>query len=115
MIQPTIAEIEGALGDLIFGSGEDELEHAVSRMLLERQMTLASVEVGASSLFPRLDAGSNDQSGRYYAGGLAFADLQSAMNWLGGTSTVFDQAACAQLASLARERFRSSLAVAFGI
>ncbi len=113
MIQPTIQEIHTALGDLIFGSGEDELEHAVSRLLIERRMTLASVEVGASSLFPDWMLAANENAGHYYAGGLAFPDVRASLNWLGGgvgstnaemhsDSSVLDEATCARLALLAR-------------
>jgi nicotinamide-nucleotide amidase len=49
-IAPTVAEIESALGTLIFGSGEDELEHAVVRLLSAREASLAVLEIGAGAL-----------------------------------------------------------------
>lgn len=49
MIAPTLNEIQQGLGELIFGAGEDELQHAVSRLLAQQQLTLACVEIGAAS------------------------------------------------------------------
>ncbi|MGN6547605.1 MAG: competence/damage-inducible protein A [Aureliella sp.] len=49
-IAPTMAEIEAALGMLIFGSGEEELQHAVLRLLDAREATLAVLEIGAGAL-----------------------------------------------------------------
>ncbi len=34
------------MGVLIFGSGEDELEHALLRLLQARQQSLAVLEIG---------------------------------------------------------------------
>ena len=50
VIDPTVKEIETALGSLIFGADEDELEHAVIRLLQQAQMTLAVLEIGPSAL-----------------------------------------------------------------
>ena len=49
-MQPTIDTIHQCLGDLIFGEEDDELEHAVVRLLRERQQTLAVVEWGTAGL-----------------------------------------------------------------
>ncbi len=49
MIAPTLNEIQQGLGELIFGTGEDELQHVVSRLLTQHQLTLACVEIGAAS------------------------------------------------------------------
>ena len=50
IIAPTVHEIETALGDLIFGSGEDELQDAVLRQLRRSESTLAVLEVGPCGL-----------------------------------------------------------------
>jgi len=47
LIQPTIDEIRGSLGPLIFGEGEVELHQAVHRLLSERKLRLGLLEVGA--------------------------------------------------------------------
>lgn len=50
VIAPTVAEIQKALGVLIFGSGEDELEHALLRQLRSLGARLAVLEIGPASL-----------------------------------------------------------------
>jgi nicotinamide-nucleotide amidase len=49
-MQPTIAEIERCLGDLIFGREEEELPDAVVRLLRERKATLAVRECATAGL-----------------------------------------------------------------
>jgi len=49
-MQPTIDKIHECLGNLIFGEEDDELQHAVVRMLRERGKTLAVVEWGTAGL-----------------------------------------------------------------
>jgi nicotinamide-nucleotide amidase len=130
LIAPTIAEIEAALGDLIFGSGDDELEHAVSRQLIERRMTLASLEIGASSLIPDWMLAASPDASRFYAGGITFPTPQLAKRWLHGsakelreTAVAVEQAAaaelnesdCGELAELVRNRFGAHIGLALGI
>jgi nicotinamide-nucleotide amidase len=49
-MEPTVATIQECLGDLVFGEGEDELEHAVVRLLKEQQKTLATAEWGSGGM-----------------------------------------------------------------
>jgi nicotinamide-nucleotide amidase len=49
-MEPTIATIRECLGTLIFGEEEDELEHAVLRLLAERGQTLSTTEWGLDGL-----------------------------------------------------------------
>ncbi|MEN6557246.1 MAG: CinA family nicotinamide mononucleotide deamidase-related protein, partial [Thermoguttaceae bacterium] len=49
-IEPTAATIRRCLGSLVFGEEEDELQHAVVRLLRERQKTLATVECATTGL-----------------------------------------------------------------
>jgi nicotinamide-nucleotide amidase len=49
-MQPTIDTIHACLGDLIFGYEDDELEHAVVRLLRERKKTLVVSEWGTCGL-----------------------------------------------------------------
>ena len=44
-----MAEIREALGELIFGAGDDELEHVVLSELRRRGESIACLEVGAAS------------------------------------------------------------------
>ena len=78
LIRQTIDEVENALGDLIFGSGNDELEHVVARKLHQRSLTMASVEIGAASwIGDWMLAASDDASARYVAS-MAFPSLAAA-------------------------------------
>ena len=134
LIAATVEEIQTALGDLIFGEGDDELEHAVSRQLIAQQLTLASVEVGGSSLIPDWMLAASENAGQYYVGGLAFPTLERALQWLRGLvpSTAEPHASnnltesslpesnlteslCAELAQLACKRFSANVGLAFGI
>jgi len=47
-IAPTVQTIHECLGNLVFGSEDDELQHAVLRLLHERRLTLACVEADGS-------------------------------------------------------------------
>ncbi len=130
LIAPTVDEIHTALGDLIFGSGEDELEHAVSRALLDRKMTLASLEIGASSLIPDWMLSASANPSQFYAGGVAFPTIQQASAWFERTAndanetetanelgqlTDLSEHACAKLAQLVRLRFGADIGLAFGV
>jgi nicotinamide-nucleotide amidase len=50
LIDPTIETIRGCLGRLVFGEEDDELEHAVARLLIERNQRLVTVEWGTGGL-----------------------------------------------------------------
>lgn len=50
LIEPTVAQIREALGVLIFGEEDDELQHAVVRLLLERRETVAVAECATDGL-----------------------------------------------------------------
>lgn len=130
LIAPTIAEIEVALGDLIFGAGEDELEHAVSRQLVEQGITLASLEIGASSLITDWMLAASPDAGQFYAGGIAFPTVHQAAQWLHRSANTMleaeatnalvktgelNEAVCGELADLVRERFNATIGLAFGI
>ncbi len=47
LIQPTVDTIYDCLGDLIFGEGEDQLEHCVAQLVQQRGLTLLTVECGS--------------------------------------------------------------------
>jgi nicotinamide-nucleotide amidase len=49
-MEPTVAQIREMLGVLVFGEEDDELEHAVVRLLNERQRSLAVVEWATDGL-----------------------------------------------------------------
>lgn len=49
-IEPTVAEIHQALGTLVFGEEDDELQHTVLRLLKEQELTLAVADLATSGL-----------------------------------------------------------------
>lgn len=49
-MEPTIATIHECLGDLVFGADDEELQHAVIRLLRQRGQTLATAEWGPGGL-----------------------------------------------------------------
>lgn len=81
-IQPTIREIESALGDLVFGSGDEELQDVVVRRLLEQNLKMASIEIGSASWISDWMLGASGEANSCYRGGLAFPDVVSACRWL---------------------------------
>ncbi len=53
-IEPIESVIRQSLGNLIFGEEEDELEHVVMRLLMERGQTLAMAEWATAGMLTRL-------------------------------------------------------------
>lgn len=83
LIQPTIAEIEAGVGELIFGSGDDELEHAVTRQLRQQSLSLATLEIGAASWINDWMLAADETGDGPYCGGAAFPNATAATRWLG--------------------------------
>jgi len=50
LIEPTVALIRRALGNLVFGEGDEQLQHAVVKLLRQRNQTLATCEWGTGGL-----------------------------------------------------------------
>jgi nicotinamide-nucleotide amidase len=72
-MEPTVATIRQCLGTLVFGEEDDELQHAVVRLLRQRRQTLATVEWGAAGLVTQW-LGGVDGGQDVYRGGLVAAD-----------------------------------------
>lgn len=56
-MEPTVATIRECLGTLVFGEEDDELQHAVLRLLRDRKKTLATAECGTAGLLAEWLAG----------------------------------------------------------
>lgn len=56
-IEPTVATIRQCLGTLVFGEGDDQLQHAVVRLLGECKQTLATAECATAGLLAEWLAG----------------------------------------------------------
>jgi nicotinamide-nucleotide amidase len=50
LIEPVVKTIRDCLGDLVFGEGDDELQHAVVRLLLEKRQTLSVIDGNTGGL-----------------------------------------------------------------
>jgi len=116
-MEPTIATIRECLGDLIFGEEDDELEHAVMRLLMEKKETLATIEWGTDGLIAQWLA-TLPPRGQTFAGGIvipsseAFARMfDLPLTWIeeeGPTSA----AVAERMAELARERLGTDYGLA---
>lgn len=67
-MQPTVATIYECLGDLIFGEEDDELQHAVTRMLVQTKQKLVTVEWGSGGLLADWLSEAADATSTYLGG-----------------------------------------------
>ncbi|OHB81948.1 MAG: hypothetical protein A2W31_06450 [Planctomycetes bacterium RBG_16_64_10] len=68
-LQPTIDTIHRCLGNLVFGEGDDELQHAVARLLVRAGASLATAEWGTGGLIAHWLTESTVASPDCYRGG----------------------------------------------
>ncbi|MGE0607230.1 MAG: CinA family nicotinamide mononucleotide deamidase-related protein [Pirellulales bacterium] len=69
----TIATIRDCLGELVFGEEEDELEHAITRLLIAQGKTLATAEWGTGGMIAHRMVDFTESKGRYLGGIVAAA------------------------------------------
>ncbi len=100
LIQPTVDEIRSALGDLVFGCGDDTLQSVVADRLRATNQSCATIEVGASSFLGDCMAAVAENDDAFFRGSMVFRDLDSASRWL----SVDENADPRQLAVALRER-----------
>jgi nicotinamide-nucleotide amidase len=67
-MEPTIATIRDCLGVLVFGEEEDELQHAVVRLLAERGQTVSAVEFGTGGLVSNWLSEADPQAATFLGG-----------------------------------------------
>ena len=89
-MEPTVATIRECLGDLIFGEGDDELQHAVCRLLKEQGKTLATVEWGTGGLVADWLNDVPDASD-VFIGGLLVSCQHAVQRTLGLNPEIFQQ------------------------
>ncbi len=68
-IEPTAVTIRQCLGNLVFGEGEDELQHAVAQLLRHEGKCLATAEWGTGGLIAEW-LGELPEAGSVYSGGV---------------------------------------------
>jgi nicotinamide-nucleotide amidase len=110
-IEPTAATIYRCLGELVFGEGEDELQHAVVRLLLGTERTLALAEWGTAGL---VTSWLSDVPGyeRVLRGSTVLTSDLAATSFLGAAPPAEDLVKA--LAVACRERFAADYGVAIG-
>lgn len=99
-IETTIQAIQNCLGHLVFGEGDEELPHAILRMLGLRNATLATAEAGSGGLLAHWLSEADDNR-RRFLGGIVCRE---------GTCTTV--ATTNQLAQDVRRTFRSDIGLA---
>jgi nicotinamide-nucleotide amidase len=125
LIAPTVTEIQTALGTLIFGSDETEIQDALTRLLRSLSLRIACLEIGGDCVLGPLLSDAED-AGDTVAGVLSFPSLAQAAETLlrvggglpelpaappadAGQETLF-----AWLALVTQHMFAADLGLAFG-
>jgi nicotinamide-nucleotide amidase len=117
-IEPTLKTIHESLGTLAFGEEDDELEHAVARLLAQRHQTLATCEWGTGGLLAHWLHEALDEA--TYLGGSVIQSPQAAILGADIASETFDQHGPAsetitrELAESIRKRLGASYGLAAG-
>ena len=117
-MEPTVEIIRRSLGNLVFGEGDDQLQHAVVRLLNEQKKTLATCEWGTGGLVADWLAEAADAQSRYL-GGLVGSGLRAFQQLLDGAAVLTpspptDPELIRALAAGCRKRFDADLGLAVG-
>ena len=117
-MQPTIDIIHQCLGNLVYGYEDEEMQHAVARVLRERNQTLAVVEWGTAGLVQHWLGECADADS--FRGGLVLRDA-AGIDILSGLAAemanvmgLASAPAISIVAQAARERFATDYALAIG-
>lgn len=118
LVAPTIETIRQCLGELVFGSEDDELEHAVARLLIEGEQTLAVAEWGTGGLVAHWLGRVPESAGRFL-GGYVTTSPESfepilGMSLGGELDDVGIEATVRAMAEGCRDRSGADLALAVG-
>lgn len=118
-MQSTIDVIQQCLGDLVFGTEDEELQHAVARLLQQWRQTLAVVEFGTAGLVEHW-LGECTGSGEWFRGGLVLRDA-AGVEILSGIAAnlasmlgIGSEPALSVISQAARERFQADYALVIG-
>ncbi len=101
-MEPTIKTIHECLGNLVFGEGDDELEHAVVRLLAAQHATLATAEWGSGGMIAHWLSEVPASIGRFL-GGIVTREAQSFLPLLGIQSSPASAAASLDQETIVRE------------
>lgn len=81
-MEPTAREIYDTLGTIVFGEEDDELQHAVTRLLVQKGLTLATAEWGSAGLIARW-LGDVDDARDHFIAGAVVSSARTAARLLG--------------------------------
>ncbi len=114
-IEPTVTTIHQCLGSLVFGEEDDELEHAVLRLLAERNQTLATVEWGTGGLLAHW-LSEVPKAASQYAGGIVVGSTDVGGRFLQSIEAVKGSAreTLSALATQSRGLFSADYAIVTG-
>jgi nicotinamide-nucleotide amidase len=118
-MEPTAQTIYQCLGELVFGEEDDELEHALVRVLAAQGKRLAVAEWGPGGLLSRR-LGAADPSSAVFVGGVVVRSGEALRRALGVEPKLIEgrdpdgAAMVAAMATACRERFAADYALAIG-
>jgi len=118
-MEPTVATIRKCLGDLVFGEDDDELQHAVTRLLRQQGKTLATAEWGTAGLVSDW-LGDLAEAVGYYLGGMVVPGETSLTRALDVPAELIARHSAAggevarAMAGRCRERFGADYGLAVG-
>jgi nicotinamide-nucleotide amidase len=116
-MEPTIETIRSCLGELVFGEEDDELQHAIVRLLRDRQERLTTIEWGPAGLLAQW-LGEADPDGAVFAGGSVVRDavsLAATLDESAGSLGLDDWGAVVSaMAQAIQKRYRSEHALSVG-
>lgn len=115
LIEPTLDTIHQTLGNLVFGSGDDELQHAVHRLLGERKQTLAVSEWGTAGLIAHwLHHVSDSETSSPFVGGSVFNHAKTLGATLNISTAGSPQELALAMARAVRDQARADIGLAVG-
>ena len=118
-MEPTVATIRECLGNLVFGEGDDELQHAVCRLLEAKEKTLATAEWGTGGLVADW-LNEVSEATRVYVGGVLVSCPKAVQRTLGVAPELFEQhgetseQVAETMAIACRERFGANYGLSVG-
>ena len=109
-MRPTIETIRTCLGELVFGEEDEELQHAVTRLLRQRKETLATCEWGSGGIVAHW-LREVPESQAVFAGGIVIGDSVAAERLLGVETNLDSREHVMALASAVRARLNVDYAL----
>jgi nicotinamide-nucleotide amidase len=111
-IAPTFQEIHACLGDLVYGYEQEELQHAVLRLLNKTHLSLATLECGTGGLVAQALSAASANSAHYRGGEIMHPASTNATH--GNDVIPLTKEMLLQLTRQVREKFQADCALAIG-